>query len=117
MAWENQVKFFLANAGYSWNPKTETETEGRQRSAESLAKAEDWALDNGYSFDWREDDLDSSEFSDERPAWTLWQCTMFNASGEIVQELGGIDFGRDGSPWGDSYRRAVEAELALEQMP
>jgi hypothetical protein len=41
---------------------------------------------------------------------------MVDEDGKIVQSLCFIDFGRDGSPWGDSYKRVVEAELALEQI-
>ena len=28
---------------------------------------------------------------------------------------GAVDFGRDGKPWGDLYRRVVQADLALEE--
>ena len=110
--------FFLANAGYNYNPKTETEIQGRRRCAKGLAKAETWARDQGYSFSWRVDpDIDSSYFSNKRPAWPLWVCDMYGPEGEHVSSMYGIDFGRDGSPYGDSYKRVVEAELACEEGP
>jgi hypothetical protein len=40
---------------------------------------------------------------------------MRDKAGKVVQSLGGVDFGRDGDPWGQPYARVVEAELALEQ--
>lgn len=111
------VKFFTAKAGSSYDPKKETEAQGRARGARQLAAAEAWALGQNYSFTWEVDDsADSSDFSDEKPAWHLWVCTMRDQHGHPVQSLGGVDFGRDGEPWGDDYRRVVEAELALEQM-
>ena len=110
--------FFLANAGFSYNPETETKIQGRRRCAKGLAKAETWARENGYSFDWSVDPyVDSSEFSDESPAWQLWVCVMYGPEGEHVSSLHAIDFGRDGSPYGDSYKRVVEAELASEEYP
>jgi hypothetical protein len=109
-------RFFFANAGFSYNPQRETSDEGRLRCAQSLAKAEAWAR-AALSFEWSVDpDCDSSEFSDEQPAWNLWQCLARGKGAEVVAALGGIDFGRDCEPWGDSYKRTVEAELALEAM-
>lgn len=107
-------QFFKKHAGYSYDPRTETVEQGRQRCARALADAEARASERGYSFDWRLDDIDSSSFTDEKPSWALWQCAMFDESGECAAILGGIDFGRDGDPWGDTYRRVVHAELALE---
>lgn len=109
--------FFYVRAGSSHNPAKETEQEGRARGAKQLAADELAARDGGFSFHWSVDpDIDSSEFSEEEPAWQLWQCAMYNAEGRIVNSLHGIDFGRDGSPWGGTYRRVVEAELAGEGM-
>jgi len=107
--------FFLANAGYSYDPKTETPMKGRIRCAQLLAKAEQTACDLGYAFEWCMDQYsDSSEFSEESPAYSLWVCVMRDPDGLAVDSLGGVDFGRDGTPWGDSYRRVVEAEMACE---
>lgn len=107
-------QFFFDNAGYSYDPKTETQDQGRERFAKQYAAAEAWARDNGYSFNWEIDPgIDSSDFSNERPAWQLYQVTMFNSDGEVVDSMGGVDFGRDGTPWGDNYRRVCEAEMSV----
>jgi len=110
------VAFFVANAGYSYDPKTETEEQGKRRGARKLATAERRAWKEGCRFSWSVDpDIDSSDFSDERPPWSLYQCAMFAPDGRCVASLHGIDFGRDGFPSdGNTYRRVVEAELALE---
>lgn len=111
------LAFFYANAGYSWNPATQTQDGGRRECAAKLAEAEDNAREGGYSFDWREDECDSSEWSDEKPPYTQWLCGMFNAEGEMVANLGCVDFGRNGRPWGNRHRRVVEAEIALDYLP
>lgn len=90
----------------------------RAIGALSLVRAERQAHDAGHSFEWSIDpEIDSSEFSDERPTWALWQCVMragcpSDEEGRVLASLHGIDFGREGEPWGDPYRRVVEAELA-----
>lgn len=109
-------RFFYENAGYSYNANVESAEQGKRRCARELAAAETWARDAGYSFRWEVDPFfDSSEWSDDPEPWAQWMCTMHGDDGEIVQHLGGVDFGRDGSPWGNAYRRVVEAELAHEQ--
>lgn len=109
------VSFFFENAGYSYDPATESPDDGRRRCAESLATAEREAHEGGFFYRWSIDELtDSSDFDDDPESWQLWQCAMYNADGRIVNSLHGIDFGRDGEPWGDNYRRVVEAELAVD---
>jgi hypothetical protein len=109
--------FFYEHAGYSYNPKTETRAEGRRRCAAALAQAEAQGSDAGLSFQWQIDEaVDSSDFSNERPPWQLWACCCRDAEGAIKANLCGIDFGRDGQPWGEPYRRVVEAELASEAL-
>ena len=82
--------------------------------AMDLARAEEWAEDEEVEFEWAEDEcVNSSEFSDEQPPYRLWVC-LARLEDETVS-LGGIDFGRDKDPWmGDTYKRVVEAELAME---
>lgn len=110
--------FFLEYAGYSYNPATESEYAGRVRGALALAQAEALARESGCSFDWDVDpDIDSSEFSDDRYPWHLWYVLARDDAGHVFASLSGVDFGRDGEPWGDSYKRVVEAELALEFKP
>lgn len=107
-------KFFLANAGYSYG-RDETPMQGRRRCAQALARAERKAIADGCAYFWERDtDIDSSEWSDERPAWNTWNCRMFNADGRAVATLYGIDLGRDGDPFGHPYARVVQAELAQE---
>ncbi len=110
-------QFFFDHAGYCHDPRTETRKQGRTRGAIILAAAEARGRAAGLSFAWSVDpDIDSSEWSDNAPAWAAWQCTCHDAEGVIRQSLGGVNFGRDGAPWGNPYRRVVEAELAAEQL-
>lgn len=110
--------FFWTHAGWSYHPATQTPQQGRADCARRLVAAERAASDAGYSFEWSVDpDCDSSEFTgSKRNAWALWQCLARDESGEIVGCLGGVDFGRDGEPWGDPYRRVCEAEIACEAL-
>lgn len=110
-------RFFFDHAGYSHDPRTETPEQGRARCALDLAAAEAFGRAAGLSFEWSIDpDTDSSEWSRIRPAWDAWVCVCRDAEGAVCQALAGIDFGRDGSPWGDPYRRVVEGELASLHM-
>lgn len=107
------VKFFYQHAGYSYDPLNETQEQGRVRCAQDLAAAEGIGRNAGLSFEWIVDpNTDSRDFSNARPAWELWLCSMYDAEGNFVDCLGGVDFGRNGSPHGNDYRRVVEAELA-----
>ena len=114
--------FFLANAGYSYDPKTETPLQGRQRCAKTLAHAEKRARERGCSFHWEIDgDITSAEWiapdqdgGRRRDPWDTWACVARDDTGAVFASLCGIDFGRDGTPWGSTYRRVVEAELACE---
>jgi len=109
--------FFYEHAGYCYGPG-QTPDEGRRECAAELAAAEHFALEAGIRFRWDTDpDTDSRDFSDEPDPWPLWVCVAYNADGNIIQSLGGIDFGRDGSPWSAPYApyaRVVEAELAAQ---
>jgi hypothetical protein len=130
-ATNDPVAFFYENAGYGYNPSFETEEQGRQRGAESLAKAEQWAKDEELEYVWVDDPHISEDYFE------------FEADKQHVREHGAVgcilyrpcpDHGTDckhaeqlASLWGitesldnrerDAYRRVVEAELALEAMP
>ncbi len=107
--------FFFREAGFSYDPKIETPAQGRRKCAVAMADAERRGSDAGLSFGWESDPyITSADFSDEEPAYALWTCVCRDASGVVVASLCGIDFGRDVEPWGQSYRRVVEAELAAE---
>lgn len=119
---ETAEQFFYREAGYSYDPKKETKAQGRRRCARILADAERRASEAGISFqweidmgassaDWIADDEDGGRNKDP---WAVWECVARDGSGKVIASLCGIDFGRDGEPWGDPYRRVVEAELALE---
>lgn len=109
------VAFFAEHAAASWDPGKETREEGIARQANELALSELAVLANGWRFEWRVDpDTDSSDWiidQDHQP-YALWQCLMIDGEDQILQSLGAIDFGRDGRPWGQPYRRVVEADLA-----
>lgn len=111
--------FFREHAGYAYDPKIETAAQGRARCARALAAAEQWARDEGYSFSWSIDPLASSadwiaDGGRDCDPWAVWQCAMLDPEGDCAASLHGIDFGREGRPYGDPYRRVVEAELAAE---
>lgn len=116
-------QFFYDNTGYSYSPETETPEEGRKRNASLMASAEQWARELGYSFEWMIDPNSSSaDWIEDREdggkychPWQVWGCVMRDTCGKAVQSLWSIDFGRDGKPWSNPYRRVVEAELALEE--
>lgn len=107
--------FFYRWAGWSYQPATETPPQGRARCAKALATAERRAR-GVLTFEWSIDPISTSlDWCDERPAWQQWECVARNVeTGRVVASLHAIDFGRDGEPWGDPYRRVVEAELASE---
>lgn len=109
----SRARFFRDHAGSSYAPDRETLAQGTWRGALNLASAELRGERIGLSFNWEIDpDIDSDSFSDEKPAWSLWVCDCIGPDGQC--SLGGIDFGRDGSPHGESYARVVQAELACE---
>lgn len=117
--------YFARHAGFSFDPLTETREAGRLRCARALASAETRARELGYSFRWEIDpDVTSEDWCSPRQdggkyrdPWETWVCEILGPDGELVGCLGGVDFGRNGSPWGQAYRRVVEAELALEHVP
>lgn len=107
--------FFYEHASQSYFPDRETLEQGRQRGAEELAAAEHKAIQRGAAYRWSVDpDIDSSDFSEDKPVWKLWQCAMFDREGKCIASLHGIDFGRDEGPQCDPYSRIVQAELADE---
>jgi len=57
------IAFFSENGSYSWDPKTETQDQGRQRCARELAQAERYAAERGWRFEW-ENDPDEYQLGD-----------------------------------------------------
>lgn len=106
------IEFFAANAGFSWDPATETETEGKIRCARNLAEAEEWAKDR-LTFSWGDDwsvgdHVKEFDCYDDGGPTTCEDCTARDRMGDVVGSLGCID---DATP---EYRRVVEAEIADE---
>ena len=108
-----RVRFFYDRAGYSYDPKTETEWEGNLRCATLLANAEARAQRDGLRFEWKHDpDADHTGLDHTDP---LWLCTVYDMDGTFRGFLmGNIDLGLDGTPGRVAYARVVEAELASE---
>lgn len=112
-------RFFLEQAGYSYDPKTERPIDGKRRCARELSKAERHSLDNGWYVEWWQDENGCSgcdcgavdcRCSNGDEHETLG-CVLKDEDGDVLASLWGIcEPSRE-------YRRVVAAELALESMP
>jgi hypothetical protein len=112
---QTPFQFFREHAGFSYDPKTEIPAQGKAKCARALASAEAYARDHLFTFEWSEDpDSDSSDFCDDTPIRPTWQCICRDRFRDVIASLGGIDFGPNGEPWSENYKRVVEAELASE---
>jgi hypothetical protein len=123
-----RVRFFYRNAGYHTGGD-ETEQVARFRCGLRLAAAEEWYDDNaaddygehGYGalrFMWHEGGVYDHDYSDMPE--TSWVCVLqeYGSGGWQTQGgIAGVTFGGDGAPWGDPYKRVIEAEMAAELMP
>jgi hypothetical protein len=96
-------QFFYDNAGFSYNPATETIEQGKVKGAKSLAQAEAYAAEQGWIYEWTPD---QPGFEEEGTNAEV--CTLYGIDGIALASLCGI------SGATDNYRRVVEAELALE---
>ena len=112
-----QQKFFYENAGYSYDPKTETKTKGRIRCAKSFASAETLATKRGLVYEWEYDECgcsgcdcgsDDCACSSGEPHETLCCLLRDPESNQVLASLGGI------CGVTTTYRRVIEAELAAE---
>ena len=110
--------FFLRNAGFSYDPKTETKQAGHSRCARQLAKAERDARALGYYFEWVDDWTvgkhrdyygEDSAYAENEPT-TCESCICRDSSGECVASLSCIDDATQ------DYRRVIEAALASEAL-
>jgi len=103
-------QFFYDHAGFSWNPATETQEQGRERYAKALAAAEHLALEENWHYDWDWDNYDCGHAKGEcsgRPEY----CQLWDAErASLLASLSGI------CDADDNYRRVVQAELAVEAM-
>jgi hypothetical protein len=111
-------RFFLANAGYSYNPQTETPAQGKAKTARKLAKAERDARAYGYTFEWSDDwsignhkeAYGADSVYAEREPDSCEQCICRDEKGNVIASLGCIDDANN------EYRRVIEAELACEAL-
>lgn len=95
------VAFFMEHAGYSYDP-------------EALATAEEYAFNHSLEYRWADDwSVDHQKefdcYEDGGPE-TCEYCQLIDVDGKVLASLGCID---DATA---SYRRVIEAELALEAM-
>jgi hypothetical protein len=109
--------FFFENAGYSYDPKTETPEQGRRRCAVSMAADEEYVTNlinsTGWHYEWTYDqDIDDSWMTDEERAKDhTWECcTLFDGDDNVMASCGGI------VDADHNYRRVMEAELAGEAL-
>ena len=92
-----QQQFFYENAGFSYDPATETQGQGKERCAIALANAETWAVQEGLQFEVEPDrDADDSWMGDEpqkyQDEWRgkAWQVVLWDADGKnVLASLGG----------------------------
>jgi hypothetical protein len=110
------VKFFYDNAGYSYDPNTETADQGRFKGAKDLADAEIYARDNDWVFTWEWDDCGDFDNHDEwcdikgQHDHNIEACILRDANGNVLESLCSI------VDADNNYRRAVEAELASQAL-
>jgi hypothetical protein len=100
-AFEKAIAFFKENAGGQVGHAAE--------GALKLARAEKYAEDHGWTVEWEEEP--NPDMSGMEDAKEVLSACLKDQSGKVLECLGGI-----GDP-SRSYRRVVEAELALEAMP
>ena len=105
-------QFFYDNAGFGYDPKTETAEQGREKCAIALAAAEEQARNTeGWYFEWTPDwDIDDSWMTpaEKRKPHNWEVCQLLDSNDHVLASLSGIV---DAST---AYRRVVEAELASE---
>lgn len=102
------ARFFFDNAAWSWNPRKQTQEQGRTEGAEQLAQAEAayWDAQAYASVEFKcAPDFDRRDGDEDGPLFSMW---IEDGDGHVLASLHAIDDD------GDSYRRVVRAELALE---
>lgn len=120
-ATQTAIGFFREHAGYGVSPG-ETEEQGRDSSARTLAQAEAWLVAQpGFTVEWEQDeDYDPRDFDAPDMPEIGWCCLVTvpdGKGGRHRESLCGITFDGDGYPTGNAYARVVVAELASELMP
>jgi hypothetical protein len=122
MSLDRAVLFFYAQAGYSYQPDTQTGVNGRLHGAIALANAERWARANGCYFVWDNDqDAEAMNESGEYEFYPAVSCLMMQHAEDpsdrphVLASLSAI-IESPNREKRDAYRRVIEAELALEGM-
>lgn len=104
--------FMWEHAGWSYMPGHETPEQGRLDGAKRLAAAEEWLKEEGGNATWEVDEVhDREECTYVCCVAVGCECGRKCCCGERSAFLGGIDAAER-----DTYRRIVEAVLALELM-
>lgn len=118
MRTQTPYMFFKQHAGYSYDPKTETQEQGRRRCARALARAERLAKDIGLTCEFEYDtlgcigcDCDSEDCACSTGAEHEVLCA-------VVRDDCGNSLASLGSICGATreYRRVVSAELFSEAL-
>lgn len=115
---QTATNFFFHNAGFAYDPKTETKLQGRWRCARELAAAEARANVEGITFRWAYDAEPCNGCdcgSDDCACATGAEHETLGCIAETEQHK------HLASLWGicgatNAYRRVVEAELAAEAL-
>jgi hypothetical protein len=113
--------FFYEHAGYSYDPATQTQEEGRRASARALARAEQYATDHGWWVTWEADpDQWDGDMPYDGPLWVALLMAEpdgpepYHARGpETLATMGSIAIDST-DPRSEPYGRVVAAELALQ---
>lgn len=112
---DTAAAFFAEHAGTSYNPATETFTEGKLRGAYQLADDEAWGKRVGVVFEWCTDNTtfesdikneDGTPYVPETHEGCIARLEFDEV--EMVESLWSI------ADADDDYRRVVEAELVGE---
>lgn len=117
------VEFFLKHSGYVGQAGATKAMQRKQRreNAVRLARAEEYAKEKGWRFDWEEEqepDLSWLEEGDDPSEHETLTVLLRDEHGHVLGSLGNVDFLRHGHDRENrEYGRLVEAELALEAMP
>ena len=109
----SDAQFFHDNAGWSYDPTTETPEEGRARTAERLAAAEQRLKSGPYFIRVVPDDEPwDGDVPWDGPIWTVGLYSVEdNAAPQLIGSLSSV-----ACEEGDAYLRVVAAELANEHL-
>jgi hypothetical protein len=123
---QSPYMFFKTHAGYSYDPKTETREEGKQKCARAMAQAEKLFLECEGEDIWFEveEDFDESCLGDceniedyHSGKYQMYSCYLWRKDESarngrrIILSLHAVSVAEGES---DPYLRVIRAELALE---